>query len=111
MSQKDALVNIEIATETKRDSSAMKTIAVLTMVFLPGTFIAVCTVSFLDFIEFGAYLIFISPGFLRHAIIRLGRRSRQQRAKRPLQLLLDCNLPSHYYCNACLESLFMLAVA
>ncbi|TAQ88901.1 hypothetical protein B7494_g2778 [Chlorociboria aeruginascens] len=40
MSQKDALVNIDIATETKKDSSAMKTIAVLTMVFLPGTFVA-----------------------------------------------------------------------
>jgi len=30
-----------IARESKRDSSAMKAIAVLTMFFLPGTFVAV----------------------------------------------------------------------
>jgi Mg2+ and Co2+ transporter CorA len=30
----------EIAFETRRDSAAMKTIAVLTIVFLPGTFVA-----------------------------------------------------------------------
>jgi len=33
----------DIARESKRDSSAMKAIAVLTMVFLPGTFVAVCS--------------------------------------------------------------------
>jgi len=32
----------DIARESKRDSSAMKAIALLTMFFLPGTFIAVC---------------------------------------------------------------------
>lgn len=48
MAQKDAKVNIELATtsaliakETKKDGSSMKTIAVLTMFFLPGTFLAV----------------------------------------------------------------------
>jgi hypothetical protein len=62
MAQKDAKVNIrlaeisadisqatmqdskvmkELATESKKDSSAMKTISLLGMVFLPGTFIAV----------------------------------------------------------------------
>ena len=48
MAQRDNKLNIEIArdsksiaVEGKRDSSAMKTIAVLTIVFLPGTFIAV----------------------------------------------------------------------
>jgi hypothetical protein len=48
MTQKDSKVNIElgemtalIARETKKDSSAMKTIALLTMCFLPGTFLAV----------------------------------------------------------------------
>ena len=48
MSQKDNLVNIEVAADSrkiaqasKRDSSAMKSIALLTMVFLPGTFVAV----------------------------------------------------------------------
>lgn len=48
MSQKDSKTNIElaassasIAKETKRDGTAMKTIAILTMFFLPGTFLAV----------------------------------------------------------------------
>jgi hypothetical protein len=48
MTQKDSKVNIElaemtalIARESKKDSSAMKAIAVLTMCFLPGTFLAV----------------------------------------------------------------------
>ncbi|KAF8856034.1 hypothetical protein BDZ45DRAFT_675834 [Acephala macrosclerotiorum] len=47
MAQKDSKVNIRlaeistvIARESKRDSSAMKAIAVLTMFFLPGTFLA-----------------------------------------------------------------------
>ncbi|CZR56162.1 uncharacterized protein PAC_06050 [Phialocephala subalpina] len=47
MSQKDSKVNIQlaetsalIARESKKDSSAMKAIAVLTMFFLPGTFLA-----------------------------------------------------------------------
>jgi hypothetical protein len=33
----------DLARESKRDSRAMKAIAVLTMFFLPGTFIAVST--------------------------------------------------------------------
>jgi len=48
MTQKDSKTNIElaassalIARETKRDGTAMKTIAILTMLFLPGTFLAV----------------------------------------------------------------------
>jgi hypothetical protein len=50
MAQKDSKVNLQlaattttIARESKKDSSAMKAIAVLTMCFLPGTFLAVCT--------------------------------------------------------------------
>jgi hypothetical protein len=50
MTQKEAIVNSKIAytsamiaTESKKDSSAMKAIAVLTMFFLPGTFLAVST--------------------------------------------------------------------
>jgi hypothetical protein len=35
-----------IARESKKDSSAMKAIAVLTMCFLPGTFLAVSRLSF-----------------------------------------------------------------
>jgi hypothetical protein len=50
MVQKDSKINLSlaetttiIARESKKDSSAMKAIAVLTMCFLPGTFLAVCT--------------------------------------------------------------------
>jgi hypothetical protein len=53
MTQKDSKVNIElaemtalIARESKKDSSAMKAIAVLTMCFLPGTFLAVSDFQF-----------------------------------------------------------------
>jgi hypothetical protein len=52
MAQKDSKVNLQlaeitttIAKESKKDSSAMKAIAVLTMCFLPGTFVAVCTLA------------------------------------------------------------------
>lgn len=45
MAQKEAKAMKELATESKKDSSAMKTIALLGMVFLPGTYIAV---SFLE---------------------------------------------------------------
>ena len=38
--QTDALNNIEIASDMKRDSTSMNAIAGLTMVFLPGTFTA-----------------------------------------------------------------------
>jgi len=48
MQQRDSLVNLEVAKDSrrvaqasKRDSSAMKTLAVLTMVFLPATFVSV----------------------------------------------------------------------
>jgi hypothetical protein len=40
-SKEDSAVMRDIAIEAKRDSSAMKTIAVLGMFFLPGTFVAV----------------------------------------------------------------------
>jgi hypothetical protein len=33
----------EIAVASKRDSSAMKSISILTMTFLPATFVAVCS--------------------------------------------------------------------
>ena len=41
MAQKDTKALMELATESKKDSSTMKTIALLGMVFLPGTFISV----------------------------------------------------------------------
>lgn len=39
--QEDALNSIELASDMKKDSTSMTSIALLTMVFLPGTFIAV----------------------------------------------------------------------
>lgn len=45
-SKEDGAVMRQIALETKKDSSAMKTIAMLTMFFLPGTFVAVSRVAF-----------------------------------------------------------------
>jgi hypothetical protein len=39
--QEDALNSIELAADMKRDSTSMTSIALLTMMFLPGTFIAV----------------------------------------------------------------------
>ncbi|KAL9632232.1 MAG: hypothetical protein Q9204_003877 [Flavoplaca sp. TL-2023a] len=53
IAQNDSRTNIAIADasrriafETRRDSDAMKTIAALTMIFLPGTFVAVSTQKF-----------------------------------------------------------------
>lgn len=49
ISQRDSKVNIcvaedskKIAAAAKRDSLAMKTVSMLTLIFLPGTFVAVC---------------------------------------------------------------------
>jgi len=44
-SKEDSAAMRAIALETKRDSSAMKTIATLGMLFLPGTFVAVSSLS------------------------------------------------------------------
>ena len=41
VTQQDALNNIELAADMKKDSTSMNAIAALTMVFLPGTFTAV----------------------------------------------------------------------
>jgi hypothetical protein len=40
-----------IAEDSKADSYAMKTIAVLTTLFLPGTFVAVCAAILVELIE------------------------------------------------------------
>lgn len=42
-----AKINVKIAEETHKDGSAMKTIAILTLIFLPGTAIAVRTILYL----------------------------------------------------------------
>jgi hypothetical protein len=39
--QRDTHINQRIAVETKRDGSAMKSLALITMIFLPTTAIAV----------------------------------------------------------------------
>ena len=44
-SKEDNAVMRTIATETKKDGSSMKTIAVLGMLFLPSTFVAVSRCS------------------------------------------------------------------
>jgi hypothetical protein len=40
--------NQRIANETRKDSLAMKSVAILTMAFLPGTFVAVCDYTSFD---------------------------------------------------------------
>ncbi|KAI1333420.1 hypothetical protein F5Y16DRAFT_13477 [Xylariaceae sp. FL0255] len=40
MTREDARTNIQLATAAKMDSASMKTIAILTMLFLPGTYFA-----------------------------------------------------------------------
>jgi hypothetical protein len=40
--KEDSAVMRQIAIETKKDNASMKTIAILGMFFLPGTFVAVC---------------------------------------------------------------------
>jgi hypothetical protein len=41
LAQRDNKLNISIAAASKKDSTAMKTIAIVTMVFLPGAYVAV----------------------------------------------------------------------
>ncbi|KAH6677278.1 hypothetical protein B0J14DRAFT_651165 [Halenospora varia] len=58
-----AQTSIKIAYENKRDSSAMKTLAVLALVFLPGTFVATLHSSpFFDFKPLALGAI-VSPQF------------------------------------------------
>lgn len=58
LTHKDAEASIELADAAKRDSSAMKTIAVMTMAFLPGTFFAALfAVPSLNWDTSGAHVI------------------------------------------------------
>jgi hypothetical protein len=64
-SKEDSEVMRQIAVETKKDSSAMKTIAFLGMFFLPGTFVAVSRLmsnKTIELIEVGQ-AIFAMPVF------------------------------------------------
>jgi hypothetical protein len=49
VTQQDAANNIELSAAMKKDSTSMNGIAALTMVFLPGTFTAVCSNLYHDF--------------------------------------------------------------
>lgn len=55
-SQAQGEINVEIAFDTKRDSQHMRSIALLTMVFLPGTFLAV-GLSFFSLLSPARYLV------------------------------------------------------
>jgi hypothetical protein len=41
ISQRDSRINLRIAEAAQQDSRTMKTIALLTLIFLPGTLVAV----------------------------------------------------------------------
>jgi hypothetical protein len=43
VTQQDSAANVDIATKMAQDSSSMSSITILTMVFLPGTFVGVST--------------------------------------------------------------------
>ena len=57
VTQQDAANNIGIAKEMKRDSSSMNGIAMLTMVFLPGTFTSVSASFPLFFCSFSHFTL------------------------------------------------------
>jgi len=46
IAQIDNSLNAKIAVSSARDSSAMKTLALITTLFLPGTYVAVCRTPF-----------------------------------------------------------------
>jgi hypothetical protein len=82
LAQKDNMLNIEVARDSKlialassRDSMSMKTIALLTIAFLPGTFVAVSipvlSVQILRIHEglSGNLKLIIPPVFLCDALI------------------------------------------
>jgi Mg2+ and Co2+ transporter CorA len=62
VTQQDATTSTAIAEETKADGAAMKTIAALTMVFLPGTFLAsVFSMPMLEDAELSLYVAIVVP--------------------------------------------------
>lgn len=59
-------INLEVAQLTRRDSSVMKSIAVLGMVFLPATFFVTVSSSYMDATSSGLTVLFqafFSMGF------------------------------------------------
>jgi Mg2+ and Co2+ transporter CorA len=62
VTQQDATTSTAIAEETKADGAAMKTIAALTMVFLPGTFLAsVFSMPMLEGAKLSLYVAIVVP--------------------------------------------------
>jgi Mg2+ and Co2+ transporter CorA len=62
VTQQDSVTNTDIARETKADSSSMKTIAALTMIFLPGTFTSsVFSMNIVDGAPWWAYVAVTLP--------------------------------------------------
>jgi MFS-type transporter involved in bile tolerance (Atg22 family) len=62
VTQQDATTSTAIAEETKADGAAMKTIAALTMVFLPGTFLAsVFSMPMLEDAKLSLYVAIVVP--------------------------------------------------
>lgn len=57
LTKNDSAVMRDIAAASKQDSSSMKALAVLTMVFLPFTFLAVSSVLSFPFYSFSVGLI------------------------------------------------------
>jgi len=76
----------------------MKIIAVLTTLFLPGTFIAVSALSHCEIISFGSTLI-ISQDTVRDALVRLGRKFDNERSDAILLGILGGDRSAHanYY--------------
>ena len=62
VTQQDATTSTAIAEEAKADGAAMKTIAALTMVFLPGTFLAsVFSMPMLEGAKLSLYVAIVVP--------------------------------------------------
>ena len=62
MTQQDATTSTAIAEEAKADGAAMKTIAALTILFLPGTFLAsVFSMPMLEGAKLSMYVAIVVP--------------------------------------------------
>ena len=66
VTQQDAANNISIAKDMKRDSSSMNGIALLTMVFLPGTFTSVSAHSLYPLLTNSLRILVLSPCLTAH---------------------------------------------
>jgi hypothetical protein len=51
VTQQDSAANVDIAIKMAHDGSSIKAITILTMIFLPGTFVAVCFAEYLHIVN------------------------------------------------------------